>query len=56
MVLCFDLLQHQQQAMYGYPFLFAFWDAADKLLCKDEWSALCNVCHLKHAQNITPSA
>jgi hypothetical protein len=42
--------------MSGYPFLFAFWDAADKLLYVDEWSALCNVCHLKHAQNKTPSA
>jgi hypothetical protein len=40
----------------GYPFLFAFWDAADRLLYVDEWSASCKcLCRLKHAENKTPS-
>jgi hypothetical protein len=43
--------------MSGYPRVFAFWNAADKLLYVDEWSASCRwLCHLKHAQNKTPSA
>lgn len=41
----------------GYPFLFAFWDAADRLLYVNEWSATCKcLCHLKYMQNKTPSS